>query len=46
MVSFLLQHALELEEKADDLPDPWPESVHLERSRITQGIIMEIQNNN
>ncbi|KAJ4205028.1 hypothetical protein NW759_014694 [Fusarium solani] len=48
MVKFLIAHALALEDKADDA---WPDSdasqlgnVHFERSRITQSMMMDIQN--
>lgn len=55
MVKFLLEHALALDEKVENLPNPWPgssetstdmiaESTHLERSRVTQSIITEMQN--
>lgn len=48
MVKFLIAHALALEDKVDDL---WPDSdinqtpgnAHLERSRITQSMMMDIQ---
>lgn len=50
MVKFLIAHALALEDKVDD--DLWldsdisqtPGNAHLERSRITQSMIMDIQN--
>lgn len=49
MVKFLIAHALELEDKVDD---SWDGShagstggdVNLERGRITQAMIMDIQN--
>ena len=51
MVKFLMEHALSLDEKVEDLPNPWPEATasavenpHLERSRVTQSIIADIQN--
>jgi hypothetical protein len=52
MVKFLLEHAVELDEKGDDLPHSWHESpaslflgsTHLERSRVTQSIIADMQN--
>jgi hypothetical protein len=52
MVKFLLEHAVALDEKADDLPHPWQESIdhiagwneHLERSRVTQSIIADMRN--
>ena len=50
MVKFLLEHALALEEKVEDLPSPEPttaltvESTHLERSRVTHSIIADMQN--
>lgn len=50
-----LAHALTLEEKTDDISPPWPDSeameanwansIHLERSRVTTGIIINLQNN-
>ncbi|KAH7165172.1 hypothetical protein EDB81DRAFT_778789 [Dactylonectria macrodidyma] len=48
MVKFLIAHALALEDKVDDLwPDSdinhIPENAHLERSRITQSMMMDIQ---
>lgn len=51
MVKFLSEHALALEEKLDDLPDPWPatrndigrEGIHFERSRVTQSMITDMQ---
>ena len=51
MVKFLIAHALELEDKAEDV---WPDSstcltygdMHLERSRVTHAMIMDIQNYN
>ncbi|KPM41263.1 hypothetical protein AK830_g5279 [Neonectria ditissima] len=49
MVKFLTAHALALEDKVDDLgPDldmsQMPGHAHLERSRISQSMIMDIQN--
>lgn len=51
MVKFLMEHALALDEKGEDLPSPWPETtssaaenLHLERSRVTQSIIADMQN--
>jgi hypothetical protein len=53
MVKFLLEHAMVLEEKADQ-PDLTPthaegatdsRAVPLERGRVTQTIIMDMQNN-
>lgn len=52
MVKFLLEHAVALDEKAEDLPYRWAESTgsstvemtHLERSRVTQSIIEGMQN--
>ena len=48
MVKFLIAHSLALEDKADDA---WPDSdasqlgnVHFERSRVTQSMMMDIQN--
>ncbi|KEY71788.1 hypothetical protein S7711_06539 [Stachybotrys chartarum IBT 7711] len=51
MVKFLIQHASALEEKEDDMEiDDGPsrmgtvaESIHLERSRVTQSIMRDIQ---
>lgn len=51
MVKFLFEHATTLEEKVEELPDPWLEStlnsVHdstrLERGRFTQSIITNLQ---
>ena len=52
MVKFLLQHAIALDEKVEDVPQPWQVSttplgegnMHLERSRVTQSIIADLQN--
>ncbi|KAJ4262873.1 hypothetical protein NW762_006486 [Fusarium torreyae] len=49
MVKFLIAHALELEDKAEDIwPDPSTGltygDMHLERSRVTHAMIMDIQN--
>ena len=51
MVKFLFEHALTLEEKVEDPPNPWLESTrrgvvetHLERGRVTQSIIIDLQN--
>lgn len=52
MVKFLLEHALTLDEERDDFLHQGQESespltmegAHLERSRITQSIIADIQN--
>lgn len=51
MVKFLLQHALEMEEKEDEIqPSPSidmamvEQSVQFERGRITHGILMDMQN--
>jgi hypothetical protein len=52
MVKFLLEHAVALDEKSEDLPYRWAESpgsstaemMHLERSRVTQSIIEGMQN--
>lgn len=51
MIKFLMEHALALDEKVEDLPNPWPEtsaltveSTHHERSRVTQSIIADMQN--
>ncbi|KAF5003572.1 hypothetical protein FDECE_9886 [Fusarium decemcellulare] len=49
MVKFLIAHALALEDKVEDeWPDSdasqTPENAHLERSRITQSMMMDIQN--
>ena len=52
MVKFLLEHAVALDEKEDYLPHSWQESTallplgstHLERSRVTQSIIADMQN--
>ncbi|RDW65173.1 hypothetical protein BP5796_09865 [Coleophoma crateriformis] len=52
MVKFLSEHALALDEKTDELPNPWlatgletmAESTRLERSRVTQSIITNMQN--
>ncbi|KAF9761755.1 hypothetical protein IL306_003729, partial [Fusarium sp. DS 682] len=49
MVKFLIAHALTLEDKVDDSwsaasPGATGEDAHLERSRITQAMIMDIQN--
>ncbi|RSL89541.1 hypothetical protein CEP52_014864 [Fusarium oligoseptatum] len=48
MVKFLIAHSLALEDKADDT---WPDSdasqlgnVHFERSRVTESMMMDIQN--
>ena len=51
MVRFLLEHAVALDDKVDDLPNPWHESTiptpgrstYLERSRVTQSIITDMQ---
>lgn len=51
MVKFLIAHSLAVEDKVDDLPNPWSdyemnqmaETVHLERGRITQNMIMDMQ---
>lgn len=53
MVKFLLQHALQLEEKEEE-PEPSPSAdletmeqcVQFERGRITNGILMDMQNVN
>jgi hypothetical protein len=52
MVKFLLEHAVALDEKVDDLPHPWQgsttpltvENTHLERSQVTQSIIADMRN--
>lgn len=52
MVKFLLQHAMALEEKDKESQISLPEmgagmmaeTEHLERSRVTQSIIMDMQN--
>lgn len=49
MVKFLIAHALALEDKVDDLgpgsnTTQTPGYAHLERSRITESMIMDIQN--
>ncbi|KAH8204113.1 hypothetical protein TruAng_001665 [Truncatella angustata] len=54
MVKFLLEHALALEEKVAETPDAQlemridriVESIHLERSRVTHSIIMDMRNVN
>jgi hypothetical protein len=51
MVKFLIAHALALEDKVQDLPNPWSEfemnqmaeTAHIERGRITQSMIMDMQ---
>ena len=53
MVKFLLAHAKTMEEKTDEpIPDRMDhisdaslESIHVERSRVTGQIIMDIRNN-
>ncbi|KAF5657127.1 hypothetical protein FHETE_10577 [Fusarium heterosporum] len=49
MVKFLIAHALELEDKTDDSwdsshADATSGGLHLERGRVTQAMIMDIQN--
>ena len=50
MVKFLIAHALALEEKVEEEPDHNPqvdqtsEDAHFQRSRITQSMMMDIQN--
>lgn len=51
MVKFLLEHALALEEKeepenmaADAESSTMLQNIHFERGRVTQGIIMDLEN--
>lgn len=52
LMKFLLEHALVLEEKTEEDTISWPDidvdmagNIHVQRSRVTQSIIMDMQNN-